>query len=135
MALYEKIPFQGPARVIVSCVEENAPFRAHPHNLVGKKCIKGICMTEMEETTMTASFPSIGVQCVKRKDIPSSLLQRETNGVDPFQRGFGHKNNVTSINLNTLRLCFQVFPICPSQQLLHIKPVVSAVIRDKKVYR
>ena len=124
---------QGPARVIVSCVEENDPHRAHPHNLVGKRCIKGICMTDMNEDTMTASFPSIGVQCVKRKDIPSSLAQREKNGVDPFQKGFDHKNNVTSINLNSLRLCFQVFP--KAQHLLHIRPIVSAVIRDKKVYR
>ena len=82
---------------------------------------------------MTATFPSIGVQCVKRKDIPSSLAQREKNGVDPFQKGFDHKNSVTSINLNSLRLCFQVFP--KSQHLLHVRPIVSAVIRDKKVYR
>ena len=125
--------FKGPTRVIVSCVEENDPHRAHPHNLVGKKCIKGICMTDMNEDTMTATFPSIGVQCVKRKDIPSSLAQREKNGVDPFQKGFDHKNSVTSINLNSLRLCFQVFP--KSQHLLHVRPIVSAVIRDKKVYR
>ena len=130
---YQKKFLQGPARVIVSCVEENDPHRAHPHNLVGKRCIKGICMTDMNEDTMTASFPSIGVQCVKRKDIPSSLAQREKNGVDPFQKGFDHKNNVTSINLNSLRLCFQVFP--KAQHLLHIRPIVSAVIRDKKVYR
>ena len=90
-------------------------------------------MTDMNEDTMTATFPSIGVQCVKRKDIPSSLAQREKNGVDPFQKGFDHKNSVTSINLNSLRLCFQVFP--KSQHLLHVRPIVSAVIRDKKVYR
>lgn len=90
-------------------------------------------MTDMNEDTMTATFPSIGVQCVKRKDIPSSLAQREKNGVDPFQKGFDHKNSVTSINLNSLRLCFQVFP--KSQHLLHIRPIVSDTIRDKKVYR
>ena len=133
------IHFQGPAWVIVSCVEENPPYRAHPHNLVGKNCVKGICKKEMEESTMTATFPGIGVQCVKRKDIPNSLEQRQKNGIDPFQQGFDHQEAVTMINLNTLRLCFQVFPAMQTRvnrmEIPIIKPIVSAVIRDKKVYR
>ena len=42
---FTMISFQGPAVVVVSCVEEKGPYRAHPHNLVGRGsiCRKGVC--------------------------------------------------------------------------------------------
>ena len=35
--------YEGPAVVVVSCVEEKHPYRTHPHKLVGKDgmCKKG----------------------------------------------------------------------------------------------
>jgi len=36
--------YEGPATIIASCVEEKQPFRAHPNNLIGKNCNKGLCI-------------------------------------------------------------------------------------------
>ena len=49
---------------------------------------------------------NLGIQCVRRKDAPASLAQREKIQVDPFKQGFMHAN--MAINLNAIRLCFQV---------------------------
>ena len=47
--------------IIVSCVEEKSPYRAHPNKLVGKSCQNGACKVEVNENTnMTTSFPSLG---------------------------------------------------------------------------
>ena len=48
----------------------------------------------------------------RRKDVESSLLQRKDIRVDPYRQGFGHLDNTANIDLNAVRLCFQV-----SQQL------------------
>ncbi len=64
----------------------DAPYRAHPHNLVGKEgCKKGVCTIEMDPDTMICTFPSLGIQCVKKKEIEPSLLLREQIRVDPYQ--------------------------------------------------
>ena len=36
-------------------------------------------------TTMTCCFSSLGIQCVKRKEIESALQLRQQIRVDPFQ--------------------------------------------------
>lgn len=73
--------------IIVSCVTKDEPYRAHPHNLVGKEgCKNGICTVEVEGDNMTVAFPNLGIQCVKKKDIEQALKLREKIKVDPFQR-------------------------------------------------
>jgi Rel/ankyrin family protein len=80
------VGYRGPAVVVVSCVTKDAPFRAHPHNLVGKEgCKKGICTTRINNETMTVSFSNLGIQCVKKKDIEDALKLREEIRVDPFR--------------------------------------------------
>ena len=44
----------------------------------------------------------------RRKDVESSLLQRKDIRVDPYRQGFGHLDNTANIDLNAVRLCFQV---------------------------
>ena len=38
----------------------------------------------------------------------SSLLQRKDIRVDPYRQGFSHLDNTANIDLNAVRLCFQV---------------------------
>ena len=79
------IGYTGKAVVVVSCVTNEAPYKSHPHNLVGKEgCKKGVCTIHMNDD-MTASFPNLGIQCVKKKDIDESLTLRQQIRVDPFQ--------------------------------------------------
>lgn len=48
--------------------------------------------------------------------------------------GFGHRNQPTTIDLNTVRLCFQVFleGSTPGKFSVPLTPVVSDPIYDKK---
>ena len=68
---------------------------------------KGVCSQEINTSDMTAQFTNLGIQCVKKKESPDSLKIREEIRVDPFKQGFAHRNS--GMNLNAVRLCFQVF--------------------------
>jgi len=128
------IGYTGKAVVVVSCVTNDAPYKSHPHNLVGKEgCKKGVCTIHMNED-MTASFPNLGIQCVKKKDIDESLTLRQQIRVDPFQSGFAHKASAQSIDLNCVRLAFQVFLEGNEKGAFTfaLKPVVSDPIYDRK---
>ena len=79
--------------MVVSCVTFDPPYRPHPHNLVGKEgCKKGVCTIPLGEN-MTVSFPNLGIQCVKKKDIDESLTLRQQIRVDPFQSKCLKKTN------------------------------------------
>jgi c-Rel proto-oncogene protein len=78
--------YRGQAVVVVSCVTKEQPYRPHPHNLVGKEgCKKGVCTLVINNHDMICSFTSLGIQCVKRKDIEDSLKLRESIKVDPYR--------------------------------------------------
>ena len=80
------VGYKGRAVVVVSCVTVEPPYRPHPHSLVGKEgCKKGVCTLELDPATMTCCFSSLGIQCVKRKEIESALQLRQQIRVDPFQ--------------------------------------------------
>lgn len=122
----------------VSCVEEKAPYRAHPYNLLGKNCTKGICIVNISpKNNMVADFPKLGIECVKRKDMSNSLMQRKTIKVDPFKQGFQHMTSKTDLNLNSIRLCFQVFLRRNGEEGTkdqELPPVLSNVINDKRTH-
>nr|XP_014086506.1 embryonic polarity protein dorsal isoform X1 [Bactrocera oleae]XP_014086507.1 embryonic polarity protein dorsal isoform X1 [Bactrocera oleae]XP_014086508.1 embryonic polarity protein dorsal isoform X1 [Bactrocera oleae]XP_014086509.1 embryonic polarity protein dorsal isoform X1 [Bactrocera oleae]XP_014086510.1 embryonic polarity protein dorsal isoform X1 [Bactrocera oleae]XP_036225535.1 embryonic polarity protein dorsal isoform X1 [Bactrocera oleae]XP_036225536.1 embryonic polarity protein len=130
----EIVGYKGRAVVVVSCVTKDAPYRPHPHNLVGKEgCKKGVCTLEINSDTMRAVFGNLGIQCVKKKDIESALKAREDIRVDPFKTGFSHRFQPTSIDLNSVRLCFQVFLKGDMGRFtVPLSPVVSEPIYDKK---
>ncbi|XP_072383437.1 embryonic polarity protein dorsal-like isoform X5 [Diabrotica undecimpunctata] len=133
--------YQGRAVVVVSCVTRDQPYRPHPYNLVSKannkECGKGIISlnnVSIDGPHTLISFKNIGVQCVKRTSMAASLELRESLGVDPFLTGFSHRNQPTSIDLNVVRLCFQVFleGDTPGKFSVTVPPVVSDPIYDKK---
>lgn len=127
--------YKGPAVVVVSCVTVDPPYRPHPHNLVGKEgCKKGVCTMTIGNDSMQCVFSNLGIQCVKKRDVEDALKLREEIRVDPFQTGFTHRSQAQSIDLNALRLCFQVFLEGPEKGkfTFPLKPVVSNAIYDKK---
>ncbi|KAL7301394.1 hypothetical protein TKK_0005839 [Trichogramma kaykai] len=126
--------YKGKAICVVSCVTKDPPYRPHPHSLVGKEnCRKGVCTVQFPQDTMTITFDKLGVQCVKKKEIEEALRVREEIRVDPFKTGFDHKKNPSSIDLNVIRLCFQVFVMNKEGKFNRgLAPVVSEPIYDKK---
>ncbi|CAG2113041.1 unnamed protein product [Medioppia subpectinata] len=109
------------------------PFRAHPHNLVGKKsCKDGVCSLVFADGVCV--FNNLGILCAKRKDIRERLRVREALRVDPFRTGFGHKSQAFKIiDLAVIRLCFQVYlESAPDVFDVALEPLVSEPIFDKK---
>jgi len=80
-------------------------------------------------------FQHLGIQCVRKKDVEDSLKQRKEIRVDPFRQGFRHMENPSSIDLNAVKLCFQVFlenPQTPGKFTTILPPVCSTSIFDAK---
>ena len=104
----------------------------------GRHCKKGICRVDVSsKTDMTAVFSKIAIESVKKQDIPQSLAKRQELSIDPFGQGFDtmkSKTDIASIELNQIRLCFQVF-IRPGDQGQYVAgPIaVSNVIKDKRI--
>uniref|UniRef100_A0A6M2DYI8 Putative transforming protein n=1 Tax=Xenopsylla cheopis TaxID=163159 RepID=A0A6M2DYI8_XENCH len=127
------VGYRGRAFVVVSCVTKDKPYRAHPHNLVGKEgCKKGVCTMQVNTDTMSVTFSNLGIQCVKKKDIEEALKARELIKVDPFGNGFAHRSQPSNIDLNAVRLCFQVFLEDTPGKFTPLRVVVSNPIYDKK---
>ncbi|XP_055683183.1 putative transcription factor p65 homolog isoform X2 [Lutzomyia longipalpis] len=128
------VGFTGRAVVVVSCVTKDRPYKPHPHNLVGKDgCKQGVCTVNINEETMSVTFSNLGIQCVKKKDIEEALRVRQEIKVDPYKTGFSHRDQPSSIDLNSVRLCFQVFvQQDKNSSYVPLPPEVSDPIYDKK---
>ncbi|XP_011647341.1 embryonic polarity protein dorsal isoform X3 [Pogonomyrmex barbatus] len=129
------VGYKGRAMVVVSCVTKDSPYRPHPHNLVGKEvCKQGVCTVEVPSGNMVVTFSNLGIQCVKKKDIEEALRMRQELRVDPYRTGFEHKRHPTNIDLNAVRLCFQVFLEGSQKGKFNkpLPPIVSDPIYDKK---
>eukprot|EP00092_Neocalanus_flemingeri_P005366 GFUD01005782.1.p1 GENE.GFUD01005782.1~~GFUD01005782.1.p1 ORF type:complete len:601 (-),score=146.44 GFUD01005782.1:180-1982(-) len=139
------IGYKGPATVVVSCVTPDSDQpRAHPHKLVSPAsvvkdgCKQGVCAINIINDDMTVEFHNLGIQCVKKKDIGDALNQRQRLRIDPYKQGFGHAEGSNFIDMNVVKLCFQVFlkdqskpdawtilsPVCS-------KPIVDAKARKE----
>ncbi|XP_049305234.1 embryonic polarity protein dorsal-like [Bactrocera dorsalis] len=130
----EIVGYKGRSVCVVSCVSADPPYRPHPHTLVGKEgCKHGVYTFSVNEVTMRAELCNLGIQCVKKKDIEGSLKTRQEIRVDPFKTGFSHAEQPGSININAVRLCFQVFIQGENGHFrVPLKPVVTDPIYDKK---
>merc|ERR1711988_1021318 len=136
------VGYKGPAVVVVSCVTHDSDVpKTHPHNLVSPAsvgrdgCKKGVCTMNVNNDEMSVEFPHLGIQCVRRRDIADALRQRQEIRVDPFRQGFGHVESPNSIDLNAVKLCFQVFlenPKTPGKYTVILDPVISKPIFDAK---
>ena len=83
-------------------------------------CKKGVCTVNVNSDDMTVEFPHLGIQCVRKKDIAEALKQTQEIRVDPYRQGFGHADNSGCIDLNAVKLFFQV--------LVFILPLITSSI-------
>ncbi|XP_062241894.1 transcription factor RelB isoform X2 [Platichthys flesus] len=133
------IEIQGPIEYIkrvtvtVSLVTKDLPHRPHPHCLVGKDCPigSGICEVSLNpHSSRRHSFANLGIQCVRRRELDSSLQKRRSQNIDPFQTG--DTKGIEDLDMNAVRLCFQCELEWQDGRKDSLNPVVSTTIYDKK---
>jgi len=135
--------YEGTERpvVIVSCVEDKAPYRNHPYELVGKRCKGGVCRLHFDEK-WEATLENVGILATDDKHLLNAALNRRKElRIDPYLQGGNNEDlnlesydYLESYDLHSFRLCFQVF-IPEEGQKSHLKldPVISDVIKAKSV--
>ncbi|KAL5279558.1 dl family protein [Megaselia abdita] len=137
----EVVGYEGKAVVMVSCVtrdcDDYGRYKPHPHSLVGKEggCKKnsGACFMQVTlgKDGTQVIFNDLGIQCVKIKDVHSALKAREELNIDPFKTK-NCKRQSGKMEMNVIRLCFQVIVKDREGRKISLKPVVSDPIIDKK---
>lgn len=84
----EIVGYEGSVFVIVSCVISKAPYRQHPHVLMSKEepdsCRHGVYYKKLKPGERRLELQKVGIQCVKKMDVRSSLLARQERNIDPF---------------------------------------------------
>ncbi|KAM9425952.1 transcription factor p65 [Pholidichthys leucotaenia] len=120
----------GPLRVRISLVTKNTPYKPHPHELVGKDCQHGYYEADLQERRIH-SFPNLGIQCVKKKDVNEAITWRLHTNNNPFNIPES-KVWEEEFDLNSVRLCFQASITLPTGELFSLEPVVSQPIYDNR---
>ena len=90
---------------------------------------------------MFCSFPNLGIQCVKQKEVIDSLKKKKQMNIDPYQ-WFATSNisldkckpKSLDFEMNVVCICFQAFipnPQNPNDFSTPLSPVVTHPIFDK----
>ncbi|KAG7314122.1 hypothetical protein KOW79_022618 [Hemibagrus wyckioides] len=122
--------YSGPIRVRISLVTKNQPYKPHPHELVGKDCKHGYYEADLPERRIH-SFQNLGIQCVKKKDVPEAISCRLQTQNNPFNIPEA-KVWEEEYDLNAVRLCFQATITLATGELYPLTPVVSQPIYDNR---
>jgi len=79
------------------------------------------------------SFPNLGIQCVRRKEVSTAIRDRLQLGVNPFNATVnGDERTTIDVDLSIVRLCFEAFlPDRHGNFTQKLQPVVSNPIYDK----
>ncbi|XP_069063957.1 transcription factor p65 isoform X2 [Pleurodeles waltl] len=123
--------YSGSARVRISLVTKEQPYRPHPHELVGKDCKDGYFETDLPPERSIHSFQNLGIQCVKKRELDGAVADRIRTNNNPFNVPIADLKG--DYDLNAVRLCFQVFIQDPtSGQFMQLPMVVSQPIFDNR---
>ncbi|XP_026990627.2 transcription factor p65 [Tachysurus fulvidraco] len=122
--------YSGPIRVRISLVTKNQPYKPHPHELVGKDCKHGYYEADLPERRVH-SFQNLGIQCVKKKDVPEAISCRLHTQNNPFNIPEA-KVWEEEFDLNAVRLCFQATITLATGELYPLAPVISQPIYDNR---
>lgn len=92
LTTYPTIAVEGPDAgaivdliVVVSCVTSDQPHRPHPHKIIGDNCEYGVCRILVANGCRNVSFTSLGIQCMRRRDVEQSLKLRADRNINPFR--------------------------------------------------
>ncbi|RNA38604.1 embryonic polarity dorsal-like isoform X1 [Brachionus plicatilis] len=126
---------EGPATLIVSCVNKTEPYHVHAHKLVGPNCKHGVAVFNIDKNQNIFDLTDVSIQFTKKDDIEKRIQELYEKNVDPFNVGFDFDRQ--SIDLTSVRLCFQTFlrDSLDKTEIIRdkyhiLKPVVSQMISN-----
>ncbi|XP_078516833.1 transcription factor p65 isoform X3 [Lissotriton helveticus] len=123
--------YSGSAKVRISLVTKEQPYRPHPHELVGKDCKDGYFETDLPPERSIHTFQNLGIQCVKKRELDGAVADRIRTNNNPFNVPIADLKG--DYDLNAVRLCFQVFIQDPTRgQFMPLPMVVSQPIFDNR---
>ncbi|KAM3919715.1 transcription factor p65 isoform 1-T1 [Leptodactylus fuscus] len=122
--------YQGPARIRISLVTKDAPYKPHPHELVGKDCKDGYYEADLSPDRNIHSFQNLGIQCVKKREVDEAIAQRIRTNNNPFN--VSSEELKSDYDLNTVCLCFQVYIRDQTGVLVPLPFAVSQPIYDNR---
>lgn len=122
--------YQGSARIRISLVTKDAPYKPHPHELVGKDCKDGYYEADLSPDRNIHSFQNLGIQCVKKREVDDAIAQRIRTNNNPFNVSV--EDLKSDYDLNTVCLCFQVYVRDQTGVLVPLSFVVSQPIYDNR---
>ncbi|KAF7993284.1 hypothetical protein HCN44_006344 [Aphidius gifuensis] len=130
------VGYQGNVGILVTCVmkdQKNGKYSSHPHHVINVANVNETgftCLFKYVKNNEIINFPNLVIKKCKKVNFKDALIMREKMEIDPFKAGFEHKNSPNKIDLNSLRLCFQVFLI-DEEETKSLTPVVTNVIYNK----
>ncbi|KAM8940101.1 putative transcription factor p65 homolog [Pelodytes ibericus] len=123
--------YNGQARIRISLVTKDSPYKPHPHELVGKDCKDGYYEADLSSDRNIHSFQNLGIQCVKKREVDEAIAHRIRTNNNPFNIPVGDLKS--DYDLNTVCLCFQVFIRDHSgSRFIPLPLVVSQPIYDNR---
>lgn len=122
--------YQGSARIRISLVSKDAPYKPHPHELVGKDCKDGYYEADLSPDRNIHSFQNLGIQCVKKREVDDAVAQRIRTNNNPFNVSL--EDLKSDFDLNTVCLCFQVYIRDQTGVPVPLPFVVSQPIYDNR---
>ncbi|XP_075044796.1 transcription factor p65 isoform X3 [Mixophyes fleayi] len=122
--------YHGPARIRISLVSKDSPYKPHPHELVGKDCKDGYYEADLSPDRSIHSFQNLGIQCVKKREVEDAIAQRIRTNNNPFN--VAAEDLKSDYDLNTVCLCFQVYIRDQNGGLCPLQFVVSQPIYDNR---
>lgn len=82
------VGYEGSVLVIISCVTSKPPYHQHPHVLISREdednCRHGVYSKKLKPGERRLELQKVGIQCVRRRDVKTSLLARQARNIDPF---------------------------------------------------
>ncbi|XP_020287955.1 uncharacterized protein LOC109856746 isoform X2 [Pseudomyrmex gracilis] len=121
--------WNGPIKLIVSCVTDDPPHKCHPFIIVGqsRRCGYGIYTEYLMNGDEFVVLSGIGLKILEEKQFAWSLKMRRDLRASPFETD---SNPLPLEDYSKLRLCFHAYVKTPRDLLFDIpvKPVLSKSI-------
>ncbi|XP_075974852.1 embryonic polarity protein dorsal-like [Anticarsia gemmatalis] len=125
----------GPVKILLLCLTED--LRVHPHSVVMDHPQRNdtgvVSIHPVLKDRSVIEFKNLAIIRATKQAGYDQLRKRRDYSIDPFRKGFEHISDGSKIDLNVVRLCFQVFlPDETGKCRRPLKPIFTQPVVDKR---